>query len=1321
MTRAILAIVCGVVCCLVSPLQADWPTYKSANTRVAATPQKLSRQLSLRWVYASPVAPELAWAGPRTEPIEGKIMRHRVDYDRALDVVSAKGRLFFGSSVDNNLYCVDATTGKFLWTFYTDGPVRLAPTVVQGKVYFGSDDGYAYCLAAEDGKVVWKMRPSPRDERLLARGRMISRWPIRSGVLVDGDTAYFAAGIIPHEQVYLVAVNATTGKPVWINDRISQQDAGRNPLSPQGYLLANEELLFVPSGRALPAAFRRSDGEEVYQRIHSWRTAAGGVVGGTRAMLADGQIYAAGAEHFLALDQKTGAVGFAWIDGKQLTVSGDKGFVSTGAYVVAIDRLQHAEATKKRQALKLEQRTLQRSKSDFKPEEYREKNSELTAKINQLGKIGAIWKTSSKLASSLVVTGNLLVAGGQDQVATYEVETGKLVWQAKVDGDAVGLVVDGGRLYVSTDLGKIYGFEAQQVSPPNQQVAQWPPSYVKNPFPQDALTPVYQQAAAAIIKNTGVERGFCLVLGSEEGRLAYELAQRSQLKIYAIESDPQKVARSRRMLDRAGLHGSRITIVQGDPDKLPFSNYFANLVVSDTMLVKGKLPAKTEDWTRCIKPNGGQVALTVPRQAPAAEEGITVASLQKVLQGAGVESASSVTTTAAVAAAAATATVARGKLPGAGEWSHQYGDPANTSMSRDYRVKGDLGVLWYGDPGPTKMINRHDAASAPLSTNGRMFIQGVDSIECYDAYNGLFLWEYKNPGALRTGVFNNQDTSNFAASEDAVFIAVDDTCTMLDAATGKVISTFKAPQAKDNIPRVWGYIAHWNGMLYGTSTIRKDLQASLRRRGRLVENATDSIFAIDPKTGKEIWRYRGKNVMHVTIAIGDNGVFFIDSSITSEQREELLRQDKTDLKKLGAAEAKKKEAELKSLDVRLAVALNASTGKLLWSQAVDVTDCSAVGIGGGNFTLMYHDGHVVICGANANGHYWRQFLSGQFSQRRLVVLDADTGKKLWAKDANYRHRPIILEGEIYAEPWAFDLHTGAEKKRPHPVTGEETVWQFSRPGHHCGPLTATPSMLFFRSGFTSYYDLEKDSGTTHFAGHRLGCWVNAIPGNGLLMVPEASAGCVCQFQMTATFVFEPRPDRDTWRLYSATGPQLPVKTMSLNLGAPGDRRDKFGTLWLGFPRPKTVGRLEYTFDIAPTFLGTKDYVSVNEQRVEVNGQQTPWVFSSMARGFNTCRVPLRGKSDPPAAYTVRMYFAEVGDVVVGQRKFDIKLQGQVVARQVDIVKDAGGRGKSLVRTFQGVNVKDSLAVELVPSTAEKKDQRVLPILSALEVQLESSE
>ncbi len=64
-------------------------------------------------------------------------------------------------------------------------------------------------------------------------------------------------------------------------------------------------------------------------------------------------------------------------------------------------------------------------------------------------------------------------------------------------------------------------------------------------------------------------------------------------------------------------------------------------------------------------------------------------------------------------------------------------------------------------------------------------------------------------------------------------------------------------------------------------------------------------------------------------------------------------------------------------------------------------------------------------------------------------------------------------------------------------------------------------MMFFRSGFIGYYDLYHDSGTRHFAGQRLGCWINAIPGTGLVIIPEASAGCVCLFSIASTVVLEP--------------------------------------------------------------------------------------------------------------------------------------------------------------------------------------------------------
>jgi hypothetical protein len=368
-----------------------------------------------------------------------------------------------------------------------------------------------------------------------------------------------------------------------------------------------------------------------------------------------------------------------------------------------------------------------------------------------------------------------------------------------------------------------------------------------------------------------------------------------------------------------------------------------------------------------------------------------------------------------------------------------------------------------------------------------------------------------------------------------LFVAVDDACTELDAATGQVRRVHRAPQSSDGVPRAWGYVACEGGLLFGTATINSELDKALKRRGRQVDQRTDAIFAVDRTTGEQRWIYRGRNILHVTIAIGDDRVFFIDSSITAAERERLLQQDKSDLVNLPPEEARRKEEELKALDVRLAVCLDAHTGQLLWSQPVDVTDCSRIGIGGGQLTLMYHDGHVLICGANANGHYWKQFLAGEFSRRRLVVLDAADGKRCG------RRTPTIAAGRSSSARRSSPsrgrstLHTGQQKMSENPLTGQQAPWQFSRPGHHCGPITGAPNMLFFRSGDTAYYDLYNDSGTSHFAGHRLGCWVNAIPGNGLLMIPEASAGCVCQYSIASTVVLEPREERDTWKIYSSPG------------------------------------------------------------------------------------------------------------------------------------------------------------------------------------------
>ena len=64
-----------------------------------------------------------------------------------------------------------------------------APTIWQDKVYFGSDDGFVYCLRAGDGGEQWKFHAAPDEGKVLGSGKMISLWPVRTGVLVDDGTA----------------------------------------------------------------------------------------------------------------------------------------------------------------------------------------------------------------------------------------------------------------------------------------------------------------------------------------------------------------------------------------------------------------------------------------------------------------------------------------------------------------------------------------------------------------------------------------------------------------------------------------------------------------------------------------------------------------------------------------------------------------------------------------------------------------------------------------------------------------------------------------------------------------------------------------------------------------------------------------------------------------------------------------------------------------------------------------------------------------------------------------------------------------------------
>ncbi len=1253
------------------------------SARTGGSEEALPLPLNEAWRFTSPAPPEMAWSSGEGRVIEGKQLGHRVKFDDVFHPVAADGRLFLGSTADDQLHCLDLATGKPLWTFFTGAPIRLAPSVVNRRVYFGSDDGRVYCLDAETGQLQWDFLAGPKEDWLLGRGEMISRWPVRTGVLVESGVAYFGAGVFPHESVFLYAVNADDGSLIWSQDNLSVQDAGRNDLSPQGYLLASDNLLFVPSGRSLPAAFDRATGEFVHKRTHSWRSTAGGVVGGSDALLADGQIYSAGPHHLLAMSEAKGDVGYGWFEGRQMAVLGDDAYVATGQWAARLNRTEYAVNSRTRHTLELKSEALSRSlrsqKDKAKAAEIRQQLDDIKQQLANIADIGVVWRKETADESALLATPTFVVLGGKGRVQALSADKGALLWEAKVLGNARGLAVANGHLIVSTDYGVIHVFSPTPKAP---VAANAPPAATA----ALATKPIYQQAAEQILATSGVRRGFCLVIDGNEGELAFELAKRSQLEVYVVEADPAKVAKARANLTQAGVYGNRVTVHQFDSAHLPYANYFANLIVSDEMVATGSSPTDPALVARCLKPAGGVMCWGSPTGDHTDQARQILATVAR--------SADLGNDQATVQAGGGWATIKRTMLPGAGSWSHQYGNPANTAVSDEMRVKGGLGVLWYGDPSIGEMVNRHDGAVGPLAVGGRLFVQGESTIRAYDAYNGLFLWNYDNPKGVRTGVYMNVAPGNLAASQDRLFHFIEEECFELDAATGETIRVHRLPESRDDGKHQWSYVAIQDGLLFGAATIRDSIAARARRRGQRTDEPTDGVFAIDIATGQHLWDYAGHSISHRTIALGPDRVFFIDSTITSEQRAAILRQDKSDLQKLTGKEREIAEDRLKKADLRRAVAFDARSGKQLWAKPVDVTDCSDIGIGGGMLTLMYQNNTLILCGANANGHYWKQFVAGEFSRRRLVALSATGGYKLWAKDANYRHRPIIVGQQVLAEPWMYDLQTGKQLTREHPITGEEVAWSMMRTGHHCGMLTACDSgMVMFRSGYTGFMDLNQDAGVRHFAGHRTGCWINAIPANGLVMIPEASAGCVCLFSIASTIVLEPREAQRPWAIYSAVGAKTPVRHLALNLGAPGDRKDESGAVWLSYPRYKAYQEtsLDVKLDLQAQFAGGKaKYQSVQENTPGSEQAETPWLYTSWAEGLTEIVLPLLGEHDQPAAFDIELHFADLRTGDHPQPVFDVQLNG------VTVLEDVALRpGEPLLETIRGVLIKSGLTIKLV--------------------------
>ena len=588
--------------------------------------------------------------------------------------------------------------------------------------------------------------------------------------------------------------------------------------------------------------------------------------------------------------------------------------------------------------------------------------------------------------------------------------------------------------------------------------------------------------------------------------------------VYAVCSDAEKAEAVRKAIDATGMLGARICVDCVTTDRLPYSDYFANLIVSESAMINGELPQSPAEIGRLLKPQGGVLMIGQPATRPS-----EVAELGEFIIQGWID-AWKAAPIDLVFDKGNWLVSRRGALAGAGNWTHQYGNPENTACSDDQLVKCPLGLLWFGSPGPGDMMNRHVRAAAPVSLDGRMFIQGENVVMAYDIYNGVQLWKRDLTGAMRPNA--SHDASNLSVGPRGLFVGVGPRCLQLDCATGETVATFPMPAAPGTAPR-WGYVTTVGDRLYGS------------RAG--ATGVSNAILAFDAGTTEQAWIYESPGIAHNSITISD-GAMLLVTSATGEEKQEVLRPEQERIGKLPDAERKSAEEALAKADIRAVVALDLASGQLRWRRAMDLTQC------GPNVSAMCHQGVLVLFGVYLDGHLWKEFFAGQFATRRLIALSTTDGSTLWSQQIGYRVRPLIIGDTLHVEPWALDLRTGKHRTRVNPITGQEETWQFARPGHHCGCPSASPNCLFFRSWNLGYYDLLGDYGTMHFGGQRPGCWINFMATGGLVVMPEASTGCMCDFPNMGTVAFQPTEQQKAWAWYSTSGAALPVKQLALNLG-----------------------------------------------------------------------------------------------------------------------------------------------------------------------------
>ncbi len=1038
----------------------DWPQFRYDAGRTAASPNSLPDNLQHLWT----------WTLPKPEPAYPNEIR--LGFDASYEPVAAGDMLFVPSMVTDSVTALDTETGKERWRFFAEGPVRFAPVAWEDNVYFVSDDGYLYCVAAEDGSLHWKFRGLPEDReerRVMGDGRFVSLWPARGGPVLQDGVIYFAAGLWPTEGVFIHAVDAESGEAVWSNtdsDLIpeSNWDHGvgfDSGLTPQGYLAIVGDTLVVPNGAQLPAFLDIETGE-----LRDYTMGWGGRTGhpkGTWFVAGIGQYLVHGGDLYditRPYEERVANPDYGrWLYAGGLTRlepdPANQGPLYDFRQPVLTENVMYESGPEGIRARDITSFTL-RERGEVDLPAYRHEDvhpdtfvaefeplwewpghSGVHVTRQPVGNHEGRWDTPAYPRVHLKAGGRLYT-GAPGMVQALDVSNNaepKLVWRAGVKGEPQRMLAADGKLFVVTAGGIIHAFG------PGEDVDNVP--YLGPRVPPAPLHDAWTEEAAAILEATGVRDGYALVWGLEEGRLAEELVRQSDLYVIAVDEDSETVDAVRERLHEAGLYGSRAVVLSGNPVDYPFPPYLASLIVSEEA---GEFLAADADKLagavfHALRPYGGMAAIS---QALATRWEVQQAFAGTAFPGADVRQSGGYVLVNR-----------EGALPGAADWSHAQANAASTGASEDERVGSDLGVLWFDG---RYRWHKYPGHVLVRVAGGRRILLEEGLLQAADVYTGRILWETEAPiGVEPIAQAHARDAmrlqrqrrwspsaslspaTELVALEDAIYVSNGASCLVIDAATGEGVGRIELP---GDLEEPW---------------------ANLRVSGDyLVGSSGQHLLCVNRHTGELIWRAE-KDRTGLSLAVGDGKVFCAE--VANPRR----------------GEDENRDGSIRALDL--------STGEVLWEKdgGARLRYSAALGVlvtSAGLYSAA--DGEVVTRPPEAE--------DAQF------VIEGRDLPEAWLP--GYVAGDKLLTG-TFRSLLAYALPSGE------PLADEPLTWN----PRGCTGTRASVHLLAVRYRSNSaWIDLATQE-ITPFFGVRPGCTVNInlYPANGVLNMPNLTAGCTCNF------------------------------------------------------------------------------------------------------------------------------------------------------------------------------------------------------------------